>query len=52
MYKITKVPVTKIGLEEIGLVEAKDGNPIEHGQTFGRVVDCENFQNIKAFFAN
>ncbi|MCC5610138.1 VWA domain-containing protein [Nostoc sp. CHAB 5834] len=52
MYTITKVPVIKIGIEEIGLVEAKDGEPLKPGQTFAEVVECEDFQNIKAFFDN
>ena len=52
MYTIIKVLVVKIGLEEIGLVEAKDGNPLKPGKTFGEVVECEDFQNIKAFFDN
>ena len=51
-YTITRVPVITISQEEIGLVEAKDGNPLELGQNFGKVVDCNNFQDIKAFFDN
>ncbi|MBD2774300.1 VWA domain-containing protein [Iningainema tapete] len=52
MYTITKVPVIEIGIEEIGLVEAKDGEPLKPGQTFGEVVECKDFQNIQAFFDN
>ncbi|GGA56570.1 hypothetical protein [Okeania sp. KiyG1] len=48
-YTITRVPVISISQEEIGLVEAKDGNPLELGQNFGKVVDCNNFQDIEAF---
>ncbi|MDJ0515702.1 MAG: hypothetical protein QNJ74_05335 [Trichodesmium sp. MO_231.B1] len=49
-YTITKVPVITISQEEIGLVEAKDGHPLQSRQNFGKVVDCNNFQDIKAFF--
>ncbi|NEO54352.1 MAG: hypothetical protein F6K54_15425 [Okeania sp. SIO3B5] len=52
LYTITKVPVIKISQEEIGLIEAKDGNPLEVEQNFGKVVDCNNFQDIEAFFNN
>ncbi|MDJ0510726.1 MAG: SPFH domain-containing protein [Crocosphaera sp.] len=51
-YTITKVPVITISQEEIGLVEAKDGYPLESAQNFAKVVDCNNFQDIKAFFDN
>ncbi|NES22960.1 MAG: hypothetical protein F6K41_29580, partial [Symploca sp. SIO3E6] len=61
MYRVTKVPVITIGVEEIGIVEAKDGKTLEagqpsgqssSGQSFGRVVDCKDFQDIEAFFAH
>ena len=51
-YTITKVPVITISKEEIGLVEARDGLPLEPGQNFAKIVDCNNFQDIKAFFDN
>lgn len=51
-YTITKVPVITISKEEIGLVEAIDGLPLEPGQNFAKIVDCNNFQDIKAFFDN
>ncbi len=51
-YTITKVRVIKISQEEIGLVEALDGHPLESGQNFAKVVDCNSFQDIKAFFDN
>ncbi|NER08395.1 MAG: hypothetical protein F6K17_40560 [Okeania sp. SIO3C4] len=49
-YTITKVPAIAISQEEIGLVEAKDGHPLESGQNFAKVVNCNNFQDIEAFF--
>jgi len=50
MYEITKEKVTRIGQGEIGLVEAKDGYPLPAGQNFGKAVECNNFQDVRAFF--
>ncbi|NCS06584.1 MAG: VWA domain-containing protein [Microcystis aeruginosa G13-07] len=52
LFNISKVPVTKISQDEIGLVEAKDGKPLQLGQTFGKVVECDNFQDAEAFLKN
>ncbi|GET39918.1 SPFH domain-containing protein [Microseira wollei] len=49
---IHQVPVTKIADDEIGLVEANDGEPLEPGKMFGKVVDCDNFQNARKFLEN
>ncbi len=38
-----------IGTEEIGLVEAKDGVSLKLGESFGKVVDCDDFQNGSEF---
>ena len=49
---IHQVPVTKIADDEIGLVEANDGIPLPPGRMFGKVVDCNNFQDARAFLEN
>jgi len=49
---IHQVPVTKIADDEIGLVEANDGEPLPPGKMFGKVVDCDNFQNARKFLEN
>ncbi|NEP87621.1 MAG: VWA domain-containing protein [Okeania sp. SIO2C2] len=49
MYKIEKKEVITISKDEIGLVEAKYGSPLEKGKSFGRKVDCNNFQHTRAF---
>lgn len=52
LFKIEKVPVTTISSNEIGLVEAKDGANLPPGKTFGKLVDCNNFQDVEKFFNN
>lgn len=52
LFNIRKVPVTKISPDEIGLVEAKDGKPLPPGHTFGKIVDCKDFQDGQAFLEN
>jgi uncharacterized membrane protein YqiK len=52
LFRIHRVPHIEIGAEEVGLVEAKDGSPLPAGQNFGRVVECNDFQDAQAFFAH
>ncbi|MGL6337517.1 MAG: SPFH domain-containing protein [Waterburya sp.] len=52
LFKINRVDTTIIKADEIGLVEAKDGQPLPLGQNFGRVVECNNFQDAEAFIRN
>ncbi len=49
LFKIRKVPVIRILPEEVGLVIASDGAPMKPGQMFGQVVECNNFQDARAF---
>ncbi|MHC5917069.1 MAG: SPFH domain-containing protein, partial [Nostoc sp.] len=44
--------VIRIHANEIGIVEAKDGAPLSPGHNFGKVVECNDFQNAQAFFEN
>ncbi|NET58509.1 MAG: VWA domain-containing protein [Symploca sp. SIO2E6] len=52
LFTVNKIPVVEIPLEHIGLVEAKDGESLPAERSFGKVVDCNNFQNAPAFLAN
>ncbi len=52
MYSITKVPLTVIPQGEIGLVVAADGAAVPPERILGKVVDCDNFQNARAFLSN
>ena len=51
-YKIEKRKVLHIAPDEIGLVEAKDGNPLPSGRMFGKTVPCKDFEDGSAFLAN
>lgn len=52
MYIIRKESVINVSSEEIGLVVAKDGAPMPPGQLFGKFVECNNFQDARAFLEN
>ncbi len=51
-YRVLKVPVTIVPQGEIALAIAADGQPIPAERILGRVVDCDNFQDARKFFAN
>ncbi|NET72243.1 MAG: flotillin family protein, partial [Sphaerospermopsis sp. SIO1G2] len=51
-YEIRKKPVINIPQGEIGLVVAKDGATIPSRRILGRVVECNDFQDAKAFLTN
>ncbi|MFN6563796.1 MAG: SPFH domain-containing protein [Nostoc sp. ChiSLP01] len=52
LYEIYKEEAVCIAPDKIGVVEAKDGAPLSPGQNFGKVVECNNFQDAQAFFKN
>ncbi len=41
-----------IDSDEVGLVDAKDGASLPPGENFGKVVECNDFQDAKAFIRN
>lgn len=47
--KIHRVPRIHIPQGQIGLVIAKDGQPLSPGQKLGRVVNCNHFQDARQF---
>ncbi len=49
VFKVTPVPMTFIEAGEIGVVEARDGKPLTGGRIIGRHVDCDSFQDARAF---
>jgi uncharacterized membrane protein YqiK len=51
-YVIHKLPLVTIKQGCIGYVFARDGVPLDSGQTLGRVVDCNNFQDAEKFLVN
>lgn len=52
IYKVEKCPLVTIPQGQIGYVFARDGEPLKETQTLGRVVECANYQDTRAFLAN
>jgi uncharacterized membrane protein YqiK len=48
-YRVHKVPLVTIPQGKIGYVYARDGESLPPSQTLGRVVECNNFQDARAF---
>jgi uncharacterized membrane protein YqiK len=48
-YRIHRVPLVTIPQGKIGYVYARDGEALLPSQTIGRVVNCNNFQDSRAF---
>ena len=48
-YRVHVVPLVTIPQGQIGYVYARDGEPLPPSQTLGRVVECVNFQDARAF---
>lgn len=51
-WKIEKEKVTEIREEEIGIVESVDGESIPTGRLLGDAIDCNHFQDARAFLDN
>ncbi|MFN8286415.1 MAG: SPFH domain-containing protein [Chitinophagales bacterium] len=51
-FDITMQPFTIIPNGKIGLLLAKDGKELETGRILARKVDCDSFQDAKAFMTN
>jgi uncharacterized membrane protein YqiK len=52
IYRIEKSPLVTIPQGQVGYVFARDGEPLKETQTLGRVVECANYQDTKAFLGN
>jgi uncharacterized membrane protein YqiK len=52
MYRVRVMPLITIPQGKIGYVFARDGIPMQPEQTLGRVVECGNYQDVRAFMAN
>ncbi|MDR3634153.1 MAG: SPFH domain-containing protein [Isosphaeraceae bacterium] len=48
-FKIHRVPLVTVPQGKIGYVYARDGEPLPPSQTLGTVVDCNNFQDARAY---
>jgi uncharacterized membrane protein YqiK len=50
-YRVHQVPLVTVPQGKIGYIYARDGQPLPPSQTLGRVVNCNNFQDARAFLA-
>ncbi len=48
-YRVHKARLITISQGKIGYVYARDGEPLSPGQTLGRVVPCNHFQDARQF---
>ncbi len=51
-YRIHKEPLVQIPEGRIGYVYARDGGPLPPTQTLGVTIDCNHFQDARAFLCN
>ena len=52
LFDVSNHSVVSIQPDELGLIEARDGDLLLPNQTFGRSVSCNSFQNAQAFINN
>ena len=50
-YRVHTMPLVTIPQGKVGYVYARDGQPLPPSQTLGRVVECNNFQDARAFLS-
>jgi uncharacterized membrane protein YqiK len=48
-YRVHKFPLVTIPQGQIGYIYARDGDPLPPSQTLARVIECNNFQDARAF---
>ena len=51
-FSVSVVPFITIEEGKIGVVEARDGVPLSGGRVLAKQVDCDSFQNARAFLHN
>ncbi len=51
-YRLHRQPLVTVAEGKIGYVYARDGTPLPPTQTLGRCVDCNRFQDARAFITN
>ncbi|UVS80569.1 SPFH domain-containing protein [Actinokineospora sp. UTMC 2448] len=52
LYRVEVRPLTSIPVDSIGIVHAKMGASLEHGQPIARHVPCDHFQDFEKFLDN
>ncbi|NCR10631.1 MAG: hypothetical protein GPI95_21120 [Microcystis aeruginosa LG13-11] len=51
IFKVKRVKCIRIAEDQVGLVRATFGKPLPTTRTFGKVVECNNFQDAQAFIS-
>ena len=51
-YAVSVVPFITVEEGQIGIVEARDGVPLSGGRVLAKQVDCDSYQNARAFLQN
>ena len=51
-YSVSLAPFITIDKGQIGIVEARDGKPLSNGRVLARAVECDSFQDARAFLAS
>lgn len=51
-YKVKKIKLITIPQGQIGYIFARSGKPLENGQTLGKMVECDAFQDVREFLNN
>ncbi len=52
IYKLHKVNLITVPQGQIAYVFARNGKPLEQGQVAGKVIECSDFENVRAFLEN
>lgn len=51
-YAVSLAPFTTIDKGQIGIVEARDGKALSSGRVLAHAIDCNSFQDTRAFLSN
>ncbi len=51
-YAVYRVPFTTIDRGHVGIVEARDGHPLSGGRVLAKTVECNSFQDARAFLSH
>ena len=51
-FRVHRAPLVTISQGKIGYVYARDGQPLSSSQTLGQYVDCNSFQDARAFLSD
>ncbi len=52
LWTFTKVPVVTVDIDNIGIIESIDGDPLPKGRVLADEVECNQFQDAAMFLSN